>query len=300
MQAQMFNLQSQVTEAREHARSTRLVFDKATEENEALDLQLQELRNSTSSEKARLDQEAASVCTLKDDVTQLRAELLLADAATRETSAAKSALEHEVACLKAAQLKSMTMPGGFPVIATSADSSTQTELERVMQPSPLFDEECVARSNHATRLTNQPTGLTNQPTRLTNQPTRLTNQPTRLTNQPTRLTTRSVSISTTTSMSPSDSLLRHTVASKQWDASRRRLRGMQANPWVPSDHATDGTFGSQRFLQEPTKDADRYPYGLYKRGTSSPVLVRAASDPYAIESAHSGRPQPDFLTRLER
>ena len=286
MQAQMFNLQSQVTEAREHARSTRLVFDKATEENEALDLQLQELRNSTSSEKARLDQEAASVCTLKDDVTQLRAELLLADAATRETSAAKSALEHEVACLKAAQLKSMTMPGGFPVIATSADSSTQTELERVMQPSPLFDEECVARSNHATRLTNQPTGLTNQPTRLTNQPT--------------RLTTRSVSISTTTSMSPSDSLLRHTVASKQWDASRRRLRGMQANPWVPSDHATDGTFGSQRFLQEPTKDADRYPYGLYKRGTSSPVLVRAASDPYAIESAHSGRPQPDFLTRLER
>ena len=53
----------------------------ARAENDAYSMQLQQLRDSTSHELARLGREAALVSSLQDELATLRAELLQADAA---------------------------------------------------------------------------------------------------------------------------------------------------------------------------------------------------------------------------
>ena len=64
------------------------------------------------------------------------------------------------------------------------------------------------------------------------------------------------------------------------------------NTWKPADSATDGVFGGSRFLQEPSLDADAYPYGQFRRrstmGATSQALVPAQP---AWEPLHISRPR---------
>merc|ERR1712224_1107046 len=83
---------------------------------------------------------------------------------------------------------------------------------------------------------------------------------------------------------PSESLLRPTVASLQWDSGCARRRDSPHRTWRPSADNNHDTFGAARFLQEPDKDADKYPFGVFRRGLSNVSSVPSSPTAQSVLS----------------
>ena len=257
-------------------------------EKEALSLQLDELRETTSSELARLGREAALSNGLKEEVALLRADLMSTDAAGSESGIKLAASEREVARLTM-QLEAVPPPAAPPppkrTMATSPPPQTPTRTMSTSPPPPPPQltpspallptpvETVRTQSTEASPSPRRPVvqmhavGTSPPPFRLrAPPPIKPPIKPPAIASpdelSPVPGGSRTVATSTLLpAPPPSESLLRHTVASRGWDNHRRRVaaawRSSSPRAWTPGAAHLD-MFGGQRFLQEVEKDAENF------------------------------------------
>ena len=246
-------------------------------------VELEALRETASGDTARISREATLSAGLKQDVANLREQLLQADATNDEASSKLAAAERELVQLRR-KLKSMPEIPEPPETRSTA-TSPPPQLSPSPSPRNITPSSTTPRSPtpqqrapSASRPRMRTTSTSPPPIRLpappeVRPPSHASSPPVLLNSSPsgdevsTEPSVRTRSVGTSMSERPlSESLLRHTVASKQWDNHRRRAANMwrmsNSVAWKPNQaNAELQTFGGQRFLQEVEKDADKYPYG---------------------------------------
>ena len=266
----------------------------AKSENDKLTMALQEVRETTAGEISRLGREAAQVPPLRQEVSSLRDELLQADASRNDAAAARAAAEREssrllkentdlqresaeaeadaktkVKAAEAAAEKAMSeaMEAERAALAKAqAAEAKAAAAARAQAHAEAMQAEAEATSREAERRAAIPCPrcseqATRSPPRAPS-PLRAPSPPPRAPSPPPRSPTPEVSDSPPPITKRRNSIFEPTQAFQHWTKDQREKRqDIESRRLVPfSAGRRSDTFGESRFLQEPSKDADRYPW----------------------------------------
>lgn len=259
-------------------------------EKEEMRQQLEELRVSTASELARVGREAALTAGLREEIAGLRDELLQADASGNDSTSKLAAAERELALLRKQLLAAAAAPPA-PEMRTASTSPLHLSPPPTPAPTPPPPPPKIPKSPTPTASPRLPAPAPRPPMRTTatspppirlpappevKPPSTVASPPVLMPRTPIPLPEDEARAVSSAERPLSESLLRHTVASKQWDNHRRRAteawRMSKVVAWKPSPASAVAdlqTFGEQRFLQDIDKDADKFPFGARARFSRS-------------------------------